>query len=604
MAPPSDETRQELKARRHRRSAVQPSDRSALTPGTRVGSYEIRGLLGSGGLGKVYRAWDAALEREVAIKALIGEADDRGMARFQREARTLAMLDHPNIVTIHSIERKKDRLYLVMELIDGAALDQLIPEAGLPLELLVSYATTLAEALVSAHERGIVHRDLKPANVMMTRDGRLKVLDFGLARPTRYSELSEGLTREGAIVGTVPYMSPEQLRGRSLDQRSDLFSFGIVLYEMATGRRPFTGTTAEVITALIATAPARPSVIRPGLPVALDAIVSRCLEKEPEKRYQSGRELCWDLEQLRGASAAQATMTPVRTVAAETTDSPTFAQEIRFCKTKDGYTIAYATAGSGPPLVRVLGWFTHLEKEWQWPAARRFWERFARRHRLIRYDGRGIGLSACEVDRFTLETRLEDLSSVVDAIGLDRFALMGMSEGGATAAAYAARHPDRVTHLILAGAFPSGKVHGEAKQKVDTLLALMAAGWGQGTPLFQNLFAQLHLGMSASPEALGYFNEMQRASALPAIASRYYASNAELDVREDAAKVTTPTLIVHRRDDLCVPFEAGRSFAKRIPGSRLVPLKGDNHWLLYDDEGAPELLEAIEDFIGTVSGTR
>jgi serine/threonine protein kinase len=226
----------------------------------------------------------------------------------------------------------------------------------------VSHATTLAEALVSAHERGIVHRDLKSANVMVNRDGRLKVLDFGLARPTRYSEPSEGLTREGLIMGMVPYMSPEQLRGRSPDQRSDLFSFGIVLYEKATGRRPSTGTTAEVIPALLATSAARPSARstlafggarrhRESMPGESPRSVTRAYASGVASWSRCGNKRC-----LTTRMAGPA-------VAAETDDSPSFAQEIRSCETKDGYTVAYATAGSGRPLVRVLGWFTHLEKE-------------------------------------------------------------------------------------------------------------------------------------------------------------------------------------------------------------------------------------------------
>ncbi|HEU5311283.1 MAG TPA: serine/threonine-protein kinase, partial [Candidatus Eisenbacteria bacterium] len=222
-----------------------------LSPRSRLGAYEILGPLGAGGMGEVYRARDLRLGREVAVKVLpaeVGSSPDR-LARFEREARTVAGLNHPNIVTLHSVEDADGVRFLTMELVEGQTLSSLITPGGLPLPRLLELAIPLTDALVAAHERGVIHRDLKPGNVMVTREGRVKVLDFGLAKIATgenaaversvAATVDLPLSREGMMVGTVPYMAPEQIRGEPTDARSDLFSLGIILYELATGRRPF-----------------------------------------------------------------------------------------------------------------------------------------------------------------------------------------------------------------------------------------------------------------------------------------------------------------------------------------------------------------------------
>src|SRR5450755_969273 len=227
-----------------------------LSAGTRLGPYEILSPLGAGGMGEVYRARDPKLGRDVAIKVLPEAVarDPERLARFGREARSLAALNHPNIVTIFSVEEAEEAggsRFLVMELVEGEGLDTLIPPGGLPVARFFEIAVPLADALSAAHERGIVHRDLKPGNVMVTREGRVKVLDFGLAKleaadsnPDLTSTPTESrinLTSEGQVFGTVAYMSPEQTRGGKVDARSDVFSLGVVLYQMLTGERPFQG---------------------------------------------------------------------------------------------------------------------------------------------------------------------------------------------------------------------------------------------------------------------------------------------------------------------------------------------------------------------------
>jgi len=222
-----------------------------LARGTRLGTYEVVSPIGAGGMGEVYRARDTRLGREVAIKVLpqaVASSADR-LARFEREARTVAGLNHPNIVTLFSVEDEDGVRFLTMELVEGESLDRLIAPGGFPLPRVLELGIPLANALSAAHDRGVIHRDLKPSNVMVARDGWVKVLDFGLAKITAGDEpeiaatlgaTADPISGIGQVLGTVPYMSPEQVRGETIDARSDLFSLGIILYELATGRRPFT----------------------------------------------------------------------------------------------------------------------------------------------------------------------------------------------------------------------------------------------------------------------------------------------------------------------------------------------------------------------------
>ena len=278
----------------------------SYAPGTRLGTYEIASPLGAGGMGEVYRAKDLRLGREVALKVLpAGVAADPGrLARFEREARAVAALNHPNIVVLYAVEDEGDVRFLTMELVEGQSLDRQVRPGGLPLPRVIEIGIALADALTAAHEKGVVHRDLKPANVMLTRDGRVKVLDFGLAKLAEAEadlELTQSapLSSPGAVVGTVPYMSPEQIRGVDVDARSDLFALGIILYELAVGRRPFAGATAaDVGSAILRDTPDPLPSVRPDLPGDLDRIVRRCLEKDPRERFQTALEVGNDLRRV------------------------------------------------------------------------------------------------------------------------------------------------------------------------------------------------------------------------------------------------------------------------------------------------------------------
>lgn len=285
-----------------------------LRPGGRLGSYEIVGRLGVGAMGEVWRARDPRLEREVALKVLPPELanDPERLVRFEREAKALAALSHPSIIAIYTVESADGVRFLTTELVEGQTLARLMPLNGMELEQFLSLAVPLADALAAAHARGVVHRDLKPTNVMVTSEGRIKVLDFGLAKlgegpaviPEDMAEAktksSEAMTGEGRILGTVPYLSPEQVQGKRADARSDLFSLGSMFYEMATGQRPFQGeSAADVLSSILRDEPRPLATLRPEFPQQLGRILRRCLAKNPERRFQSAKDLRNELEDLR-----------------------------------------------------------------------------------------------------------------------------------------------------------------------------------------------------------------------------------------------------------------------------------------------------------------
>jgi TRAP transporter TAXI family solute receptor len=278
--------------------------------GKELNHYRILRELGRGGMGAVYAAEDSKLHRQVAIKVLPEEVadDDERLRRFQREARAVAALNHPNIVVVHSVEESAGAHFITMELVEGGPLADVIPAGGLPLEKFFDYGVALADAVSAAHESGITHRDLKPTNVMVTPDERIKVLDFGLAKLAE-PELSDddetqlqtaSLTSDGKIVGTAAFMSPEQAEGKPVDHRADIFALGILLFQMATGDRPFKGESTISLLSSIMKDPAPSATdLKPGLPRHLARVISRCLEKNPEHRYQSAKDVRNELNGLR-----------------------------------------------------------------------------------------------------------------------------------------------------------------------------------------------------------------------------------------------------------------------------------------------------------------
>jgi hypothetical protein len=295
----------------------------SLTAGSRLGPYEVLALIGAGGMGEVYRAKDPRLGRDVAIKVLPASfsADPDRLRRFEQEARAAGVLNHPNITAVYDIGTHDGAPYVVQELLEGETLRTALSGGKLPPRKAIDYALQIAHGLAAAHEKGIVHRDLKPENLFVTKDGRIKILDFGLAKLT-HTEAEPGATslptatggtEPGVVLGTLGYMSPEQVKGKPADSRSDIFSFGAIFHEMLSGQRAFHGdSAAETMSAILREEPPDLSVTNQSVSSGLERIVRHCIEKNPEQRFQSSRDLAFDLESLSAGSGMSAAAVPAR----------------------------------------------------------------------------------------------------------------------------------------------------------------------------------------------------------------------------------------------------------------------------------------------------
>jgi eukaryotic-like serine/threonine-protein kinase len=295
-----------------------------LTAGAKLDGYEVLGPLGAGGMGEVYRARDSLLKREVAIKILPSfvSHDPERLRRFEQEAQAAAALNHPNILAVHQFGTFEGAPYLVSELLEGDTLRQLLQRGPMSVRKAIDYGVQIAHGLAAAHDKGIVHRDLKPENLFVTKDGRIKILDFGLAKLMQFKPDPDGTgptqthgTDPGTVMGTVGYMSPEQVRGKTVDHHADIFAFGAILYEMLTGKRAFQlSTSADTMSAILNDDPPAISQIVQSTPPGLQRIVHRCLEKNPEQRFQSASDLGFALEALSesGISAAVASPAPIQ----------------------------------------------------------------------------------------------------------------------------------------------------------------------------------------------------------------------------------------------------------------------------------------------------
>jgi len=451
-----------------------------LSSGTRLGRYEILTLVGSGGIGEVYRARDTRLPRDVALKILPAEMSDEPSRRqnLEQEARAVASLNHPHICTLHDIgAMPSGAVYLVMEYIEGSTLRSLIERGALDFHQLILIGAQICDALAVAHVAGIIHGDIKPENIMLTARGDVKILDFGLARKLQPLSTAtttatlESITEPGKIVGTLAYMSPEQIRGEVMDARSDLFSLGVLLYESATGRRPFDGPTFLAIATAIATVdPPLPSSLRSDLPPAFDRIIAFVLAKDRERhRCTSASILAEDVRNLLHSSRPAARATAPR-------------PQTRYAKS-EGVNIAYQVVGNGPvDMVYIMGWVTNLDHFWEEPSYARFLSRLACSTRLILFDKRGTGLSDRVPDRElpTLEQRMDDVRAVMDAVGSERAIAFGVSEGGPMAALFSATYPDRTLGLIMYGSYAKRvwDIHGHQlpKRGKSSLMRFAIAG--------------------------------------------------------------------------------------------------------------------------------
>src|SRR5215813_5593105 len=287
--------------------------------------YRIVSKIGAGGMGEVYRAHDSRLDREVAIKVLpldFAKDEDR-LRRFEQEAHATSALNHPNILTVYDIGQHDGAPFIVAELLEGEELRAQLEHGAIPVRRALDYAQQITQGLAVAHQKGIVHRDLKPENLFVTKDGRVKILDFGLAKlkPTQpgvvdmEAPTQKKITEPGMVMGTVGYMSPEQVRGQEADNRADIFSFGVILYEMLSGRRTFNGESAvEVMNAILKEDPPELGETDAKVSPALEKIVRRCLEKKPERRFQTASDLTFALEALSTSSSARLETPAVETV--------------------------------------------------------------------------------------------------------------------------------------------------------------------------------------------------------------------------------------------------------------------------------------------------
>jgi serine/threonine protein kinase len=291
-----------------------------LAPGTKISQYEVLSPLGAGSMGEVYRARDSRLDREVAIKVLpeLVSLDPERLLRFEQEAKAAAALNHPNILAVYQMGTFLGMPYLVSELLEGKTLTEVIRRTPVALRKAIDFGVQIARGLAAAHEKGIVHRDLKPDNLFVTKDGRVKILDFGLAKviqPKGSANLAATITLPGVALGTIGYMSPEQVRGQPTDQRADIFALGAILYEMVMGKQTFQRpTSADTISAILNEEPPSIAELAPDTPATLERLIRRCLEKNPEQRFQSASDLAFALEALsdpsmvreRSASSSQA----------------------------------------------------------------------------------------------------------------------------------------------------------------------------------------------------------------------------------------------------------------------------------------------------------
>lgn len=281
-------------------------------------------------------------------------------------------------------------------------------------------------------------------------------------------------------------------------------------------------------------------------------------------------------------------------------------QEIHFCTAVDGVDIAYATCGGGPPLVKTANYLTHLEHDWNGPVWQHWLRGLSRHHTLVRYDERGSGLSDWTVDNLSLDAWVQDLEAVVDALGLARFPLLGISQGAAVSVAYAVKHPDRVSHLILYGGYARGRFHrdcsAQARLEAETMINVMRVGWGQENPAFRQLFTTM-LMPDATSAQIACLNELARISATPENAATMERAFYDIDITELAPQITTPTLVLHGRADAAIPFEEGRLLASLIPNARFVPLQSRNHILLATEPAWRRFLAELDTFLGAGEDT-
>ena len=607
--------------------------RASVKPGTRLGRYEILSLLGAGGMGEVYLARDTQLERKVALKLLSEKYTENTdwLRRFLREARAASALNHPNIITIHEVGEVDGIHYIATEHIEGRTLRQQMIGGRMKVLSAVNIATQIASALAAAHAAGIVHRDIKPENIMVRPDGYVKLLDFGLAKPmkssplrTETSSLSQLNTDPGIVMGTVNYMSPEQARGYSIDTRSDVFSLGVVLYEMMAGRAPFEGsTTSDVIVAILDREPSRLSQNLNEVPAELERIVGKALRKDRDERYQTIKDFHLDLKSLQREIEIRSRFgdswpyevkaeknseekedsahpaVPTAAVRKHTSESEAEFEipEVHYARSGE-VNIAYQVVGDAPlDLVFVMGWISHLEYFWTEPSFARFLRRLATFARVILFDKRGTGLSdRVPVDQLpTLEQRMDDVRAVMEAVGSERAVLCGVSEGGPMCSLFAATYPEKTIALVMMGSYArrlkgDGYPWGPTEADRELFFEEIRHHWGGPVGLEERAPS-----VANDPAFRDWWAAYLRRGASPGAALALTKMNTEIDIRHVLPTVRVPTLVVHRTGDECLKVEEGRYLAENIPGAKFVELPGIDHLPFVGDQD--QILDEIEEFL-------
>lgn len=596
--------------------------KASLTLGQKFQHYEVQSCLGVGGMGEVYLAFDRRLNRKVALKILPPHRtrDIEWVRRFQGEAQAVSSLNHPNILTVFEIGQHDGLHFMATEYVDGQPLRSCIDQDSLSLAEKIRFGIDIAHALDAAHQADIVHRDLKPENVMVRRDGLVKVLDFGLAKQTvssaeslqnAGSSSSPAVTTDpGMMLGTVRYMSPEQVRRIALDYRSDIFSFGVVLYELLTGNMPFPGSTdADVIAAILQK---EPNPIPPNwIPDELQRLVMTMLRKDRGTRLVSAKEIAIELELILEQVPSTLHRKPLSTgagihrlssaIECDPSEDDFAIPEVRYARSEQ-VNIAYQVLGSGEiDIVFVMGWVSHLDWFWKEPSFARFLRRLASFSRLILFDKRGTGLS----DRVpsdmlpTLEQRMDDVRAVMNAVGSDRAVLCGVSEGGPMCSLFAATYPQKTTALVMIGCYArrlwaANYPWGPSPEQHLEFLEDIKQNWGGPVGIdvrapsrandrnFRSWWAT-YLRMGASPGAALALTKM----------------NSQIDVRPILKTIQVPTLIVHRSGDKCLRVEEGKYLAENIPGAQFVELPGTDHLPFVGHQ--EEILEPIQQFLTGVT---
>lgn len=603
--------------------------RNPIKPGAMIGRYQMLTLLGSGGMGKVYLARDTQLDRKLALKLLPGRytRNPEWLRRFVREARVVSTLNHPNIITIHDVGEVDGHHYIATEYIEGETLRDILRGGRMRPADALDIAVQVAGALDVAHSADIVHRDVKPENVMVRPDGIVKLLDFGLAKPLK-AELDElpSETMPGTILGTTSYMSPEQARGRPVDARSDVFSLGVVIYEMLTGAAPFSGSTASDIMAAILERQPLPLSNVIDAPPELERIVGKTLRKDREQRYQTSKDLRLDLKSLQqeyemrsrqGNSwptepSSQPTgvsrqfdspgsmisrVGPSRRSPSADSEAGLDIPEVHYARSGD-VNIAYQVIGDAPlDLVFVMGWISHLEYFWTESSFARFLRRLASFARVILFDKRGTGLSdRVPLDQLpTLEQRMDDVRAVMEAVGSERAVLCGVSEGGPMCSLFAATYPQRTIALVMIGSYArrlrgEGYPWGPSVAERDAFLEEIRNHWGGPVGLEERAPSVAH-----DPAFRQWWAAYLRRGASPGAAVALTRMNTEIDIRHVLPTVRVPTLVVHRTGDPCLKVHEGRYLAEHIPGAKFVELPGIDHLPFVGAQD--EILDEIEEFL-------